>query len=927
MATGSVDTTGDRMDSTSTSNPARPLRPVEQARVDAFAKYYPFALDTFQIDALTALARGESVLVAAPTGAGKTVVGEFACFDAVRGDAKAFYTTPIKALSNQKYRDLVTRYGEDQVGLLTGDRAINSEAPLVVMTTEVLRNMIYESSATLKNLRYVVLDEVHYLADRERGAVWEEVIIQLAASVQLVALSATVSNTEIFGAWLDKVRDGCALVLEEHRPVPLRHHYFVNDTIYDTFTTGRKQGATKEQRERASQALGGIPNPQVLMLERNGRQRNRVTAKGRRLAPQTRLHWPRRPDVIHELAKRRWLPAIVFVFSRKGCDDAVSELQRARVRLTNETERAEIAVLVDTLLGDLPDADLSVLNFAAFKEGLLNGIAAHHAGMIPAFKECVEELFQRGLLKLIVATETLALGINMPARTVVIERLEKWNGDSHVLLTPGQYTQLTGRAGRRGIDTIGNAVVLFQRDLDFRTVASLVGTRTYPLKSSFAPSYNMAVNLLRNHSLENAKHLLNASFAQFENQLTIGDRSDTITEMEEARAGYIKHTLCDAGDWASYWTLRKTISAREKAEQRRLNEQTVKQVNQAIMALQPGEVLHLPWLGRRGLVAVTGVHVTKKGTPLAQVIVDDRSLSRLGPRELASTPQPLTTVALPTSGNPRHIDYRRFVADQLRGITPPEEQAVPKVGVDDAAASFDREITALRAKHREHACHSCPERATHETWQYRIDQLDESLRKERAIVDTATGSLVKEFTRILTVLTDLEYVNDDMTPTDDGMRLARVYAEFDLLIAEALRRGVFDALDYTELAALFSYFVYEPRGGEVTESPDIPTVELAEALESIDDLAAELARLERRAGLVEASRDRDAGFVSATFRWVGGADLADVLEDVDITGGDFVRAMKNIADLLGQIRSVATGDLSRTADSALNALRRGIVEA
>lgn len=915
------------MDQVAHEKPARPLRPVEQARVDAFAAYYPFTLDAFQADALAALARGESVLVAAPTGAGKTVVGEFACFDALRGEAKAFYTTPIKALSNQKYRDLVSRYGEDKVGLLTGDRSINSEAPLVVMTTEVLRNMIYESSSTLNNLRYVVLDEVHYLADRERGAVWEEVIIQLAASVQLVALSATVSNTEVFGAWLDTVRDGCALVLEEHRPVPLRHHYFVNDKIYDTFSTGRKQGASKEQRERASQALGGVPNPEVVMLERNARQRNRVTSKGRRLQSSTRLFWPRRPEVISELAKRRWLPAIVFVFSRNGCDDAVSELQRAKVRLTNAQERAEIAVLVDTLLGDLPDADLLVLNFAAFKEGLLNGIAPHHAGMIPAFKECVEELFQRGLLKLVVATETLALGINMPARTVVIERLEKWNGDSHVLLTPGQYTQLTGRAGRRGIDTIGHAVVLFQRDLDFRTVASLVGTRTYPLKSSFAPSYNMAVNLLRNHSLEHAKQLLNASFAQFESELNIGDRSEAIREMIDARDGYAKHTVCDAGDWDAYWTLRKAISAKEKAEQRRLSAQTQTRVLNAIMALQPGDVLYLPWAGRRGMVAVTGVHITKKGTPLVQVIVDDRSLSRLGPRELADLPAVFTRIDLPRSGNPRHIDYRRFVADLLRGITPPDEPVVAPVEPDTTTQTFDAEIAALREAHRAHPCHHCPERSTHETWQYRIDQLDETLRKEEGIVAAATGSLVGEFTRILRVLTELEYVADDMKPNDDGMRLARVYAESDLLIAEALRRGVFDSLDYAELAAVFSYFVYEPRGGDVTESPEIPTVELAEAIETIDDLGGELSRLERRAGLTKVPRDRDAGFVAATFRWVSGADLADVLDDVDITGGDFVRAMKNIADLLGQVRSVASGDLSRNAEQALTALRRGIVEA
>lgn len=919
--------TGEGMDTTADHSPARPLRESEQARVDAFVRYYPFALDTFQADALAALARGESVLVAAPTGAGKTVVGEFACFDALEVHAKAFYTTPIKALSNQKYRDLVQRYGDQRVGLLTGDRSINPEAPLVVMTTEVLRNMIYEGSATLHNLRYVVLDEVHYLADRERGAVWEEVIIQLAASVQLVALSATVSNTEEFGAWLHQVRDGCALILEEHRPVPLRHHYFVNDTIYDTFTAGRKKGASKEHRERASQALGGVPNPDVVMLERNARQRNRVTSKGHRLAPQGRLHWPRRPDVIRELAKRRWLPAILFVFSRNGCDDAVAELQRARVRLTNPEERAEIAVLVDTLLSDLPESDLHVLNFAAFKDGLLNGIAAHHAGMIPAFKECVEVLFQRGLLKLVVATETLALGINMPARTVVIERLEKWNGDAHVLLTPGQYTQLTGRAGRRGIDTIGHAVVLYQRDLDFRTVASLVGTRTYPLRSSFAPSYNMAVNLLRNHPLEHAKELLNASFAQFESHLTVEGRAEAIDEMAEAREAYRQHTVCDAGDWDAYWQLRRTISEREKAEQRRVNEQTAARVQRAITDLNPGDVLYLPWLGRRGLVAVTGVHITKKGTPLAQVIVDDRSLARLGPRELSDLHAPFTLVSLPTSSNPRHIDYRREVADQLRSITPPEATSASVKPDDPDAKLFAAEIATLRSAHKAHPCHSCPDRATHETWQYRIDQLDETLRKERHIVASATGSLVNEFVRILQVLTTLGYIDDGMQPTEAGMRLARIYSEFDLLLAEALRRELFNELDAAELAALFSYFVYESRGPEPVDTPMIPTVQLAEALEIIEDIAGELALLERRAKITRVPRERDAGFVAATYRWIGGADLTDVLEDVDITGGDFVRAMKNIADLLGQVRGVSTGDVAERCDEALFALRRGIVEA
>jgi ATP-dependent RNA helicase HelY len=413
---------------------------VSDARTD-FVAALGFTPDPFQVAALDALDQGCSVLVAAPTGAGKTVVGEYCCHVAVTDGGKCFYTTPIKALSNQKYRDLCRTYGESQVGLLTGDRSVNGDAPVVVMTTEVLRNMIYEASDTLRGLRFVVLDEVHFLADRSRGAVWEEVIIQLPPTVQLASLSATVSNAEEVGEWLAEVRHGCDVVIEERRPVPLRHHYFVNDRIHPTFRVGQKGQASAASKEAAAQARGGVPNPDVLMLERRARTRNRVTNRGRRMASDVRLRWPDRVDTVRELARRNWLPAIVFVFSRAGCEKAVDELLRAGVRLTTPEEADEIAALVDTLLADLPQRDLDVLGFQRFRAALMDGIAAHHAGMVPAFKEAVEVCFQRGLLKVVVATETLALGINMPARTVVIERLEKWNGETHVMLTPGESTR------------------------------------------------------------------------------------------------------------------------------------------------------------------------------------------------------------------------------------------------------------------------------------------------------------------------------------------------------------------------------------------------------------------------------------------------------------------------------------------------------
>ncbi|MEX2549193.1 MAG: DEAD/DEAH box helicase [Nitriliruptoraceae bacterium] len=909
------------------------------ASVDRFLAELGFAPDRFQEQAIDALRRGRSVLVAAPTGAGKTVVGEFACHDAIERGGKAFYTTPIKALSNQKYRDLLERYGEERVGLLTGDRSVNGNAPVVVMTTEVLRNMIYEASPTLRGLRHVVLDEVHYLADRSRGAVWEEVIVQLPTSVQLAALSATVSNAEDFGRWLDQVRsvggpggggDGCEIVIEESRPVPLRHHYFVNDRIYDTFRAGNKGGADREHRERASQALAGVPNPDVVMLERRSRQRNRVSNKGRRQGPSVRLRWPSRPQVVEELAARSWLPAILFVFSRKGCEDAVDQLHRAGVRLTTPDERTEIAALVDTLLADLPDADLQVLGFAAFRSRAVDGIAAHHAGMVPAFKECIEELFQRGLLKVVVATETLALGINMPARTVVLERLEKWNGESHVVLTPGEYTQLTGRAGRRGIDRVGHAVVLHQRDLDFRTVAGLVGTRTYPLRSSFEPSYNMAVNLLRRHNLPQAEALLGASFAQFEADERVTAKAERLAELDEGLTGYARHLTCDRGDWSAYWALRRALSEREKSEARDRRDAAERAVRAAIAGLDPGDVLHLPWAGRRGLVAVVGIHITRKGTPIAQVVTDERALTKVGPQELDRVVEPVERIRLPNHGNPRQKEYRRAIAQSLRELDPPGLDEVVDgdgTGGEPVERGPSEAVVAMREELRAHPCHHCPDRTEHERWQYRADELSDEATRLRDDIARATGSLVRQLHRILDVLTQLGYVDEQPAPTPEGLRLAGIYCEVDLLVAESLRRGLLDGLDEHEIAGIAALFLYEPRGGDPTEHVVVPTFALEEATEAIFDLADELRATERAAGLRSTLRELDAGFVAPAYRWAAGADLDQALGSLEITGGDFVRNVKQVADLVGQLRHVGGEDVSEQAQRAGDALRRGIVEA
>ena len=524
------------------------------SKVASFAAKFPFELDDFQVAGCRSLEDGKGVLVAAPTGAGKTIVGEFAAYLAIEQGKKCFYTAPIKALSNQKYQDLKEMYGENRVGLLTGDTSINSEAPLVVMTTEVLRNMIYSNSHTLKDLGFVVMDEVHYLADKFRGAVWEEILIHLPETIQVASLSATVSNAEEFGDWLNEVRGDTEVIVSEIRPVPLYQHVLFGNQLLDLFLST------------------GKVNPEIVRLERESYRQVKVKygASGKthqrnwRESDKPNIRVMGRSDVIEKLNREGLLPAITFIFSRNACQAAVHQCLTAGIRLTNADERAKIREIVFRATENIPEEDLVVLGFHEWLEGLERGIAAHHAGLLPSFKETVEELFQAGLVKCVFATETLALGINMPARTVVLEKLSKWNGQSHVSISPGEFTQLTGRAGRRGIDIEGNAVILWNKDVESASVAGLASTRTYPLKSSFKPTYNMTINLISQFGAERARTSLEASFAQYQADKAVVGLAKQIRRNDSAIETLLAEMECHLGNFDEYWQIRADIKELEK---------------------------------------------------------------------------------------------------------------------------------------------------------------------------------------------------------------------------------------------------------------------------------------------------------------------------------------------------------------------------
>ena len=933
--------------------------PHPDTQLAEFAGQLTFRLDRFQLKSCEALERGHGVLVCAPTGAGKTVVGEFAVHLALAAGQKCFYTTPIKALSNQKHSDLVRRYGPERIGLLTGDQSINGDAPVVVMTTEVLRNMLYAGSDALQGLSYVVMDEVHFLADRMRGAVWEEVILHLPEEVRLVSLSATVSNAEEFGGWIKTVRGDTAVVVDEHRPVPLWQHMLVGKRLFDLFDydTPAKGGAAHRV------------DPELMRHIANRREADRLAdwqprGRGRRPGGPGLNRPPARPDVIATLDREGLLPAITFIFSRAGCDGAVKQCLRSPLRLTTEDDRARVEVVIDRRCSDLADADLAVLDYYEWREGLLRGLAAHHAGMLPTFRHTVEELFTAGLIKAVFATETLALGINMPARTVVLEKLVKFNGEQHVPLTPGEYTQLTGRAGRRGIDVEGHAVVIWNphdSTAEPSEIAGLATTRTFPLRSSFAPSYNMTINLVSQMSTKAAHALLERSFAQYQADCSVvglvrgGERGEKMLNEIATEMGWDRGASTTEPAILDYARLRARIGERERAASRTSRLQRRQAAGDALAALRRGDIINITH-GRRGGLAVVLEAARDGDDPRPLVLTENRWAGRISSADYPAASGPVGSMTLPKRVEHRQPRVRRDLASALlsaaRGLT--VSSARKRRGSDDESGA-DPELLALREQMRRHPAHRMAEREAMVRVAERYLRVERDNAQIRAKVNAATNSLARTFDRIVGLLTERGYMvaggqersdsgmgsapeaGADTGPrvTAEGRLLARIYSESDLLVAECLRSGVWKGLAPAELAAVLSAMVFESRGGDgptPVHAIDMPTPAVRRALAETRRLSDALRADEQRHRLTP-SRQPDEGFVPAVYRWATSGNLAAALEVSDVAAngsplpaGDFVRWCRQVLDLLDQVRNVAPESSLRTAAKrAIDDIRRGVV--
>ncbi|QRZ60744.1 RNA helicase [Rothia sp. ZJ932] len=925
-----------------------------KTQLGIFESQLGFELDTFQKEACRSVEAGRGVLVAAPTGAGKTIVGEFAIHCALAQGKKAFYTTPIKALSNQKYNDLVEQYGEDAVGLLTGDTSINSEAPVVVMTTEVLRNMLYADSSTLNNLAFVVMDEVHYLADRFRGAVWEEVIIHLPEHISIISLSATVSNVEEFGAWLDTVRGSTDVIVSEHRPVPLWQHVLAGKRLVDLFAEETTVGEAADALSNKSDDAPAV-NPELLKMRthrgRPSRARPRAPhQRGRRRGPRDRRgaalntsvsgfssppSMPARisrPAMIETLDANGLLPAICFIFSRAGCDGAVSQCIDADIRLTTEAQAQTIRAYIAEATASLDVRDLKVLGFYEWREGLTRGVAAHHAGLLPVFKEIVETLFSEGLIKVVFATETLALGINMPARSVVLEKLTKFNGENHVDITPGEYTQLTGRAGRRGIDVEGHAVVMWRPGMQAEQVAGLASRRTYPLNSSFRPTYNMSANLIAQFGAERTRKILESSFAQFQADKSVVGIAQRVRKNERALEGYTASMECHLGDFTDYARLRRDIKELEKSVEKSRKKLSLSQSIASLQQLVPGDVIEIPRGKNRG-EAVVLTRAESNDDPRPSILTIDAHIRRLDVRDLVGPIVPVSKIKVPKKWQGKTPKERRDMASRMREALykniPPRERA-QNTWFDHKESPDYAKLEQMRQALRQHPCHGCSEREDHARWAERWWKLDRETDGLRRQISRRTNTISQVFNRITDLLASYGYVEQgedgSVSLTPQGRSLRRIYGEKDLLTSLCLEKGFMDALDSASAAAVVSAVVYQGKrddGGLLSRYPR-PDIE-----SSITTLITQWSKLndaEQRFKLPQTPAP-DLGMVWPVYKWARGDSLSKALEGTDLAAGDFVRWIKQVIDSLDQIAHVSQQDphLRTLCEASIGLIKRGVV--
>jgi len=880
-----------------------------------FKALFPFNLDDFQQAAIASLEANRSVVVCVPTGSGKTLIGEYAVYRALARQRRVFYTTPLKALSNQKFRDFRHRFGVEQVGLLTGDISVNRDAPVLVMTTEIFRNMLYgtpigEVGTSLTGVEVVVLDECHYMNDRQRGTVWEESIIYCPAEIQLAALSATIANSQQLTDWINLIHGPTDLIYSEFRPVPLRFHFC---------------------------------NPKGLFPLLNSEQ----TRINPRLQPQKK-HGPRtkgshrrdgRPDspslayVISQLQQRDMLPAIYFIFSRRGCNQALAEI--GAMKLVNEWEAAQLKIQIDQFITHHPE-----LGTAEGIAPLYRGVAAHHAGLLPLWKGLVEELFQQGLIKVVFATETLAAGINMPARTTIISSLSKRTDSGHRLLTPSEFLQMAGRAGRRGMDTLGHVVTLQTSFEGAKEAAYLATASPDPLVSQFTPSYGMVLNLLQTHTLDESKELIERSFGQYLATLYLTPQrqaiADLSTELQQIQG---RLATVDLADLASYQKLRERLKEEQrllkilqqqadelltselaiaaafalpgtmlslKAPTHRSAEGNRSQPEEAITSTPPGTEHSLKIASgyRPVLPAVIVTKVPGSGKfPHLICLGQDNRWYVVNPAEVLGLHNELPSLSWAEHLVPPPLVMQPGQSRRGDQVTAALAEQIPQCRVELAPEVFIQlhQVEELEAQLQSHPAHQWKNPAALLKLQRRAAYLQEQLQDRQTKLQQQSGHHWQEFLCLIEILQGFGGL-DNLTPTPLGQAIAAIRGDNELWLGLALMSGELDHLDPHQLAAACAALVAEVSRSEGWTHYPISTA-VEEALASLRPLRRQLFQLQHRRGVVFPIW-LEYELTGLVEQWALGIEWSTLCTGTSLDEGDIVRILRRALDFLSQLPHV-----------------------
>jgi superfamily II RNA helicase len=888
---------------------------IASSDVPPLEELFPFPLDPFQLEAIDALNQGHSVVVSAPTGSGKTLVGEYAIHRALAHGQRVFYTTPLKALSNQKLRDFREQFGPENVGLMTGDLSVNREAKVVVMTTEIFRNMLYaevdRGDDPLADVEAVVLDECHYMNDSQRGTVWEESIIHCPPPVQLVALSATVANAGQLTDWIERVHGPTRLVLSDFRPVPLAFSFCSAKGLHPLLN---------------EEGTGLHPNCKVWRPPKSTHRRGPKTPR----PPQPEA--APLPFVVAQMAERDMLPAIYFIFSRRGCDKAVRDL--GRLNLLTSQEQTRVRTRLEAFVASTPEA----VREGGHDDALLRGIAAHHAGVLPAWKELIEELFQQGLVKVVFATETLAAGINMPARSTVISALSKRTERGHRPLMGSEFLQMAGRAGRRGLDTQGYVVTVQSRFEGVREAGQLATSPADPLVSQFTPSYGMVLNLLQRYELPKAKELVERSFGRYLATLDLAEDERRIADLRqqlESLSGSATEVPWD--DFEAYEEERGRL--REERRILRILQQQAEETlaNELTLALQfasVGTLVSLKAPQLRGRVTPAVIVAKREGAgqfPLLFCLTDENvwilvpcqavvslhaELSCLQVKDLVEPPDLLHP------GEIRHGDQASGgLALAIGHMAHRHDMATPQYDLAGEVRSQALLVQELEQALETNPAHHKGDRKQIKKQRRRMEELEEEIAERQRILHHRSNRHWDTFLALIEILRFFGCL-DDLEPTEIGRTVAALRGDNELWLGLALMSGHLDELEPADLAAVLEAISTEVNRPDLWSSyPPPPAAE--EALHDLGGIRRELLRHQERAAVVMPLW-YELELMGLVHAWAKGTSWSDLIANTSLDEGDVVRIMRRTVDLLAQIPyGEALSEQLRThARAALKAINR-----